>query len=194
MTVGWLPGSPCARRPLRLFEVELATHVLQERPRPTSLDWLVLDERVAIAAEAKFTERGFGRCSCDGRDVGDCSVRVLERPYWKVASRDLSLRRNNPPASCSLNAAAHLVTPTQRVRLAKCYGPEIVVPAAGPYFELAVLLVDKPTTGKGDSMLSDAQELASALADAAQLRGFIRAVHFLVPDDLDATPLIFHHL
>lgn len=31
-----------------------------------------------------------------------------------------------------LAAAAHLVTPLQRIRLAKCYGPEVEVPAAGP--------------------------------------------------------------
>lgn len=42
-------------------------------------------------------------------------------------------------------------------------------------------------------MLADARELASALVDTAQLRGLIRAVHFLVPEDLDATSLIFHH-
>ena len=92
-----------------------------------------------------------------------------------------------------LAAAAHLVTPMQRIRLAKCYGPEVEVPAAGPYLELAVLLVDKPMTGKAASMLADAQELASALVDTAQLRGFIRAFHFLVPEDLDGPSLIFHH-
>jgi hypothetical protein len=92
-----------------------------------------------------------------------------------------------------LAAAAHLVTPMQRVRLAKCYGPEVQVPAAGPYLELAVLLVDKPATGKAASMLGDARELASALEDTAQLRGLIGAIHFLVPEDLNATSLIFHH-
>jgi hypothetical protein len=105
----WLPLSPCAGRALTLFEVELAASVLHERPRQTSLDWMVLDERAVIAAEAKFTERGFGRCSCDGRAAGACSERVLERPYWKVAARDLCLGHNDPTVGCSLSLAYQVV-------------------------------------------------------------------------------------
>jgi hypothetical protein len=62
-----------------------------------------------------------------------------------------------------LAAAAHLVTPAQRFRLARCYPDSITFPARAPYAELAVLLVDKPRTGKAATLLSDAQDLAKAL-------------------------------
>jgi hypothetical protein len=87
----WIPGDSRLGTPLPLFEVELAPTVLNERPRQTTIDWLVLDHRQVITAEAKFTERGLGQCSCAGRDAGACSDRVLERPYWKIASREMGM-------------------------------------------------------------------------------------------------------
>jgi hypothetical protein len=105
----WLSGDLRSRRPLSLFEVELAPEVLHEWPRQTSIDWLVLDSDNVITAEAKFTERGLGRCSCERRDVGLCSRRVLERPYWDVASRDMALLREQPPACCTLSLAYQAV-------------------------------------------------------------------------------------
>jgi hypothetical protein len=94
--LGRLSDARCLQRPLTLFEVELAPSVLRERPRQTSLDWLVLDRHNVIAAEAKFTERGLGQCSCEGREAGLCSERVLERPYWCVASKDMRLASPDP--------------------------------------------------------------------------------------------------
>lgn len=91
-----------------------------------------------------------------------------------------------------LAAAAHLVTPAQRTRLAKCYGATVSVPQVGPYLDLALLLIDKPAVGKGATMLPDAQELASALLSTGHVSGLIRAIHFLVPDDLGAPSLVFH--
>jgi hypothetical protein len=105
----WLPGDRRLRQPLPLFEVELAQTVLHERPRQTSIDWLVLDHDNVITAEAKFTERGLGQCSCERRDVGVCSERVLERPYWCVASTEMGMRRRAAPASCSLSLAYQAV-------------------------------------------------------------------------------------
>ena len=90
--LSWLP---CAQllgeRPLGLFEVELAENVLNERPRQTQLDFLAVGREGVIAVEAKFSERGFGACSCEGRASGVCSERVLDRPYWEVAKRELGL-------------------------------------------------------------------------------------------------------
>ena len=103
----WLPGDLCFRRPLSLFEVELAPGVLNERPRQTSLDWLVLDRGQVVAGEAKFTERGLGQCSCDLRESGVCSERVLDRPYWHVAQRDMALKPE--PGRCSLSLAYQAV-------------------------------------------------------------------------------------
>jgi Restriction Endonuclease associating with ARP len=105
----WLPGERRSRHPHALFEVELAPGVLRERPRQTSIDWLVLDRVNVIAAEAKFTERGLGRCSCERRAVGLCSERVLERPYWGVASTDMGLQREATPGRCSLSLAYQAV-------------------------------------------------------------------------------------
>jgi hypothetical protein len=113
----WLPGerrsrhpdARCLRGPLALFEVELAPAVLRERPRQTSLDWLVLDRHNVIAAEAKFTERGLGQCSCKGREAGLCSERVLQRPYWCVASKDMRLHRDASRTRCHLSLAYQAV-------------------------------------------------------------------------------------
>ena len=103
-TLSWVPGESRFRNPITLFEVELAPAVLKERPRQTAIDWLVLDRHGVMAAEAKFTEPGFGQCSCKHRSAGRCSKRVLERPYWEVASRDLGLERDSA-TRCDLGLA-----------------------------------------------------------------------------------------
>jgi hypothetical protein len=90
-----------------------------------------------------------------------------------------------------LAAAAHLVTPAQRARLARCYSDSIVLPERAPFIELAVLLVDKPVAGKAATMLSDAQDLAEALMRNAAVSSLIRAIHFLAPADLSNPALTF---
>ena len=101
-SLAWLPGwERLGDSVLPLFEVELDARVLNERPRQTSLDWLVLGSGGVVAAEAKFTERGFGMCSCESRPT--CSPRVLERPYWEVGGRELGLRRERE--NCALSVA-----------------------------------------------------------------------------------------
>jgi hypothetical protein len=102
----WI-GARQFQRPLALFEVELAPHVLNERPRQTSIDCLVLNHHEVVAVEAKFTERGLGKCSCELRHGGLCSKGVLERCYWSVASRDMVLERAR--SSCSLSLAYQAV-------------------------------------------------------------------------------------
>lgn len=99
----WLPVNVDAN-PTTRFEVTLEPEVLNERPRQTSLDWLVTGDEGVVVGEAKFTEQGFGRCSCERRVVGRCSPRVLERPYWQVASRSLGLTRQ-AGRSCALSLA-----------------------------------------------------------------------------------------
>jgi hypothetical protein len=105
-SLSWLPrfdtlGSAAAP----LFEVELASHVLNEYPRQTALDWLVVGQRGLIVAEAKFTERGFGACNCVEKASGQCAGRILDRPYWNVASRVLGLDRDEGSRSCVLSIA-----------------------------------------------------------------------------------------
>lgn len=90
-----------------------------------------------------------------------------------------------------LAAAAHLVTPAQRVRLARCYSDSIKFPERAPFIELGVLLVDKPVAGKAATMLADAQELADALMRNPSVSSLIRAIHFLVPADLSNRALTF---
>jgi hypothetical protein len=112
----WLPGGSRFLRPLLLFEVELAPDVLNEQPRQTSLGGLVVDRRHVLVAEAKFTEPGLGQCSCEGRNLGLCSARVLERPYWGVALREMQLERETPPCSLSLTyQAVRNVAATQAI-------------------------------------------------------------------------------
>ena len=86
-----------------LFEVEVAEHVLNERPRQTQLDFLRAPRAAVIAVEAKFTERGFGSCSCERRADGICSSRIYERPYWQVAKCELGLRELE--GTCPLSVA-----------------------------------------------------------------------------------------
>jgi hypothetical protein len=102
----WLPGAgpePAAR----LFEVELAESVLNERPRQTTLDYVAAARNWVVVAEAKFTEQGFGRCSCAGRARGRCADRVLERPYWVTARDELGLIRER--GRCSLSTTYQAV-------------------------------------------------------------------------------------
>jgi len=103
-SLGWLPHAELlGRQRIGLFEVELSPGVLNERPRQTQLDFLAVGSTGVIAVEAKFSEKGFGTCSCARRSAGVCSERVLERPYWTVARRQLGLRRRE--GSCALSLA-----------------------------------------------------------------------------------------
>jgi hypothetical protein len=90
-----------------------------------------------------------------------------------------------------LAAAAHLVTPAQRVRLARTYAGRVSIPRRAPYIELAVLLVAKPDAGKAKSMLADARKLAIALLESPVVASLIGGIHFLVPRDLDESPFVF---
>lgn len=131
----WLPGDSRFLRPLSLFEVELAPDVLNERPRQTSLDWLVVDRRHVLVAEAKFTERGLGQCSCQGRKLGVCSARVLERPYWSVASKEMGLARETPPCSLSLTyQAVRNVAAAQAIAGARSTTFLLLYDDRNPYF------------------------------------------------------------
>jgi hypothetical protein len=67
------------------------------RPRTTEVDFLVSGPRGAVALEAKFTEKGLGRCSSAGRAEGCCDERILgDRPYWKVAREAFGLAGPSP--------------------------------------------------------------------------------------------------
>jgi hypothetical protein len=107
-TLNWLPKAEMlGDHRLGLFEVELAEHVLNERPRQTQLDFLAVGTEGVIVVEAKFTEKGFGSCSCSGRDTGVCSV--YDRPYWSVAKDELGQReRVQPETLQKVHQVAHL--------------------------------------------------------------------------------------
>lgn len=104
-SLAWLPfAESLGASPMTLFEVTVAPELLNEHPRQTTLDYLVLGDQRVVAAEAKFTERGFGTCSCPRRAEGVCSPAVQRRQqYWRVA-KELFLPE--PAAgSCSLSVA-----------------------------------------------------------------------------------------
>lgn len=103
-SLSWLPGSETLGSPAAtLFEVELAPEVLSEQPRQTCVDVLFTAPRGVIVVEAKFTERGFGVCSCTHRAGGRCSPRVLARPNWGVAQSTMGLRRGPVANGCGLS-------------------------------------------------------------------------------------------
>lgn len=132
----WLPGYRYVRHSFALFEVELAPGILNERPRQTSIDRLVLDRQHVIAAEAKFTERGLGQCSCKLRDSGLCSQRVLERPYWDVAARDLALERKGTRCGLSLayQAVRNFAAAQAIAAAGRCTSFLLLYDARNPYF------------------------------------------------------------
>jgi hypothetical protein len=118
-----------------LFEVQLSPTTLNEWPRQTAVDYLVSGSTGVIAVEAKFTEQGFGSCSCEQRSTGQCSARVLQRPYWRVAETELCLRRGHD--SCALSiayqpvrnvAAARMIAGKRAATFALLYD------ARNPYF------------------------------------------------------------
>src|SRR5262249_17877707 len=103
-TLRWLPCGPLlGAKQTALFEVELAQHVLAERPNQTELDFLALGDKAVIAVEAKFTEKGSESCRCKRRAEGICSSRIYERPYWDVATRELGFREQE--GTCPLSVA-----------------------------------------------------------------------------------------
>ena len=118
------------------FEVTLPGTLLNEGRRPTSVDWLLGGDRGVLAVEAKFTERGLGRCSCPRRAEGQCSDAVLARPYWTVAQQQLGWSRAPGPCPVSLAyqgvrnvAAAHALAGEERVA-----GFGLLYDARNPYF------------------------------------------------------------
>jgi restriction endonuclease-like protein len=102
----WLPNGPFPGPAAVVFEAELAPDVLNEHPRQTSIDVVLASRERLVVVEAKFTERGFGTCSCERRDEGVCSSRVESRPYWAVAERELGLRRSERGCALGLGYQA----------------------------------------------------------------------------------------
>ena len=101
------------------FEHGLPPTLLNERPRVTAIDFLVAEPDGVVCVEAKWTERGMGGCSCargKGVDKGDpgpgghCSPRVLARPLYEEAARDLlGLPARESSAPCPLSFAYQVI-------------------------------------------------------------------------------------
>ncbi len=95
------------------FEAAVSPELLGERPRQTSIDFLVEDPESVICLEAKWVEEGIGGCSCANGGghpaTGRCLARVLERPaYWETASEIFGLpgRREGEPCPLSFTYQA----------------------------------------------------------------------------------------
>ena len=80
------------------FEYALDPSDLQEEPRVTTLDFLASTTHAVAVFECKWSERGFGSCSClkdgDGspQPGNTCASRVDARnAYWRTAYRDFGL-------------------------------------------------------------------------------------------------------
>lgn len=189
-SLDWIAGNLHLRAPLGLFEVELAPAVLNELPRQTTLDWLVLDRRQVIAAEAKFTERGLGQCSCEGRDTGSCSDRVLERLYWTVASRDMAIAAAD--GGCALSPAYQAV---RNVAAAQALAGDrksaflLLYDARNPYFAgtgtwpgWKRMLSSAMSKSRTSFLSLSWQELLSAVSLDARVSSWAADKHGLVPD------------
>lgn len=110
-SLGWLwdglsPLPPAATRmPQWRFEHKLDPEVLGERPRQTSIDFLVRDTSALLCIECKWAEAGIGGCGCGNAaaKVADCSEKVLDRPkYWSTAYEVFGLPERESGKPCPL--------------------------------------------------------------------------------------------
>jgi hypothetical protein len=108
-SLAWLGIGDLGRITRTSFEVTLSPETLNERPYSTTIDWLVESDDFLIATEAKFTEHGMGTCRCKGRSTGQCSSKVMDRPYWEVARDELGLEGPRHGVSCQLGFAYQAV-------------------------------------------------------------------------------------
>ena len=93
-----LPAPVSTQLPPVAFERQLPSSLLNEKPRATVLDFVVDDPGCFVAVETKWTEPGFGTCSCAPSGTGDpcpgghCAERIIRREhYWRVAERFFGL-------------------------------------------------------------------------------------------------------
>jgi hypothetical protein len=75
------PFRPVGERVAWQFEYSVGFGLLNERPRTTDIDFFVSGPRGVLVVEAKFTEKGFGVCSCKARAEGRCDERILLDRY-----------------------------------------------------------------------------------------------------------------
>lgn len=77
-----LPPATITQVPRWGFEYKLDEALLDERPRQTSIDFLVTDPGALFCIECKWTEPGIGECGCEpapARLTSACSERVRAR-------------------------------------------------------------------------------------------------------------------
>jgi hypothetical protein len=135
--LAWLGLGDVGRNVRSRFEVELDSSVLREHPRTTTIDWLVESDDAVVAVEAKFTEPGIGACSCKGFLNGDCSARILKRPYWEAAREELGLDGPVTGAPCRLGLAYQAVRNVAAARelaQGRRAGFVLLYDARNPYF------------------------------------------------------------
>jgi hypothetical protein len=127
------------------FEYALDPLDLQEEPRVTTLDFVATTTRDIAVVECKWSERGFGSCSClndgDGspQPGNNCASRVEARDcYWRTAYRDFGL----PPARiqssfCPMSVAYQPIRNVAAMRLLSAGRRGVFVllyDDANPYF------------------------------------------------------------
>lgn len=138
-------GEPQAQATQIAFEYALDPLDLQEEPRVTTLDFFATTTRAVAVIECKWSERGFGSCSClkdgDGspQPGNGCASRVDARSgYWRTAYRDFGL----PPARtqrsfCPMSVAYQPIRNVAATRLL-CAGRRgvfvLLYDDANPYF------------------------------------------------------------
>ena len=149
-SLGWFSSAmnlpfDFSRRPVLRFEHCLTPSDLNETPRTTKLDVTIATQQAFIAVETKWSEAGFGICSCikdgDGNPSPgfDCCARVRSRTaYWQVSHQFFGLDAIRLPLlPCSLSVCYQAVRNVAAARCLsrdRCAGFVLIYDKANPYF------------------------------------------------------------
>jgi hypothetical protein len=110
-------SAPKMERVRYAFEETLKPENLNERPRVTQLDFVVENNQYFAAVECKWSEAGFGICSCEREREGSpkpgafCAERVTARDkYWLTAHEVFGLcAQRFPLFACPISSAYQAV-------------------------------------------------------------------------------------
>jgi hypothetical protein len=139
------------------FERTLDPMDLNERPRVSQVDFVAETSRYLAAVECKWTEAGFGNCSCEREGEGNpsaggvCADRVIARgKYWQTAQKVFGLPSARLPfLRCPISSSYQAIRTAAAARqLAGQHRQPVFVllfDARNPYFRRTVTWPGWPT-------------------------------------------------
>lgn len=128
------------------FERTLDPTDLNERPRVSQVDFVAETSRYLAAVECKWSEAGFGNCSCEREGEGNpgaggvCADRVTSREkYWQTGHEVFGLPSERPPLlGCPISSSYQAIRTAAAARqLAGRHRQAVFVllfDAQNPYF------------------------------------------------------------